>query len=89
MSGYELHDLFGNIGVLFILATYLLLQLQKLEATGLLYSLMNATGAALVLYSLYYDFNLSAFLIESAWLVISLFGIWLFYFRRARDTTGH
>ena len=47
MSGYELHDLFGNIGVLFILATYLLLQLQKLEATGLLYSLMNATGAAI------------------------------------------
>lgn len=75
MTGYETHDLLGNLGVLFILVTYLLLQLEKLEASSVLYSALNALGAGLVIYSLLYEFNLSAFIIESAWLVISLFGI--------------
>ncbi len=75
MTGYETHDLLGNLGVLFILVTYLLPQLEKLEASSVLYSALNALGAGLVIYSLLYEFNLSAFIIESAWLVISLFGI--------------
>ena len=34
MTGYEFHDLLGNLGVFFILATYLLLQLEKIEANS-------------------------------------------------------
>ena len=75
MYGYEWHDFVGNIGVFCILATYLLLQLEKLDATSLSYSVLNAFGAGLVVFSLLYDFNLSAMVIEMAWLLISLFGI--------------
>lgn len=69
------YDSVGIIGVLFVLGAYLALQLKKVEATAPAYSAFNALGAGLILISLYYDFNLSAFLIESAWLLISLFGL--------------
>jgi len=73
---YEWHDVAGNIGVAFILITYLLLQLGKIRSEALIYSVCNAIGAGLVLLSLYYEFNLSAFIIEGFWVLISLIGIW-------------
>ena len=36
---------------------------------------MNAAGALLVLVSLLYAFNLSAFVMEVAWLAVSIYGI--------------
>ena len=69
------YDILGIIGVLFILAAYLGLQLERLDPKSALYSALNAIGAALILISLYFDFNLSAALIESAWLLISIFGL--------------
>ena len=68
-------DILGIIGVVFILAAYLALQIEKLSPKSLTYSALNGLGAALILVSLYFDFNLSAALIESAWLLISLFGL--------------
>jgi len=73
--GYELHDLLGNIGVALVLLTYWLLQIEKMSATGRLYSLANGIGAALILVSLLFDFNLSAFIVEVMWLLISLYGL--------------
>ena len=61
---YELHDFFGNLGVVLILASYLLVQLRRLEATGVAYLVANSLGALLILYSLFFDFNLSAFVSE-------------------------
>ena len=75
MVGYELHDLVGNVGVLFILTTYLLLQIERIEPTSPTFSGVNALGAGMVLFSLMFEFNLSAFIIESVWLMISVFGI--------------
>ena len=72
---YEWHDLIGNIGVVLILATYLLLQVGRMPSTSLWYSLLNGLGAALILVSLTQDFNLSSFIIEICWLVISGIGI--------------
>lgn len=72
---YELHDVIGNIGVALILLSYLLVQLGRASATGVRYIVANALGALLVLYSLWFDFNLSAFIIEITWLVISLVGL--------------
>ena len=74
----------GNIGVVLILATYLLLQLEKLSATSLLYSATNGLGALLILVSLIYQFNLSAFIIEAFWLLISIYGL-VRYFSRNRS----
>lgn len=80
--GYEFHDFVGNLGVVLILATYLGVQLRRLEATGLAYVLANGLGAACILYSLLFDFNLSAVIIEVAWLAISLVGLLRIFLER-------
>ena len=75
---YGWHDLVGNIGVVCVLATYLLLQLGRLNVQSLWYSLINGLGAILIMVSLWIDFNLSSFIIEVAWLLISLLGVYNF-----------
>ena len=72
---YELHDFFGNLGVLLILASFLMVQLRRLDALGAGYLVANGLGASLILYSLLVDFNLSAFVIEIAWMLHSLRGL--------------
>ena len=72
---YAWYDFAGNVGVALMVAAYLLLQMGKLRLNDLSYSLVNVIGAALVLISLLYSFNLSAFLVEVFWLLISLFGL--------------
>ena len=69
------HDVVGTAGVVVLLATYLALQLKRIDSAALTYSVLNGVGAALILVSLTQSFNLSAFLIESAWLLISLVGV--------------
>lgn len=83
---YHWYDFAGNVGVVIILLAYLLLQMQKLRIEDWRYSLVNALGAGLILISLYFAFNLSAFLIEAAWLVISLYGLARAY--AARRSSG-
>jgi hypothetical protein len=75
MMKYGLIDFLGNIGVLVLMTAYLMLQLNRLKASGLLYSLLNLLGASLIIISLIADFNLSAFVIEVFWVLISLVGI--------------
>ena len=68
-------DLIGFTGVLLIIVAYLLLQLNKLPSSSPIYSLMNAVGALLIIISLLFDFNLSAFVVEAFWFLISLLGL--------------
>lgn len=72
---YAWHDFVGNIGVALILVAYLFLTLEKLDPKSVLYSILNGLGAILILVSLYFAFNLSSFIIEIAWLLISLIGL--------------
>lgn len=83
MLSYDWTDFIGNVGVLLILATYLLLLLERVESRSLLYSAANAIGALLILVSLYFKFNLSAFIVEFFWLLISVVGL-VRGFRRSR-----
>ena len=71
----DLFDLAGFVGVLLIVIAYLLLQLEKLPSSSLSFSLLNATGSLLIALSLFFKFNLSAFLIEVFWFLISLIGL--------------
>jgi hypothetical protein len=73
---YGLFDFVGNIGVAIMIVTYLLLQLNRLDSNAPTYSLLNAFGAALVILSLSVNFNLSAFIMEVFWVLISLIGIY-------------
>ena len=70
-----LFDAIGMLGVFMILAVYSLVQLDKMDVKGLFYSIINAVGAVFILISLTVTFNMASFVIECAWLVISLFGI--------------
>ena len=72
---YAWYDILGTVGVAIIVVTYVLLQLERIRSEHLVYSLLNAAGAALILISLYYDFNFPSFIVEFFWLLISLFGI--------------
>jgi hypothetical protein len=68
-------DFVGGIGVVILMITFLLLQLGRLESNTLTYSLLNALGATLITISLLFNFNLSAFIMEVFWILISLVGV--------------
>lgn len=85
---YGLLDLIGNIGVVVLMIAYLMLQLNKLSSSGLAYSLLNAIGASLIVVSLLVNFNLSAFIMEVFWVLISLVGIYRYFrFKTLRSQT--
>ena len=73
---YLLADGIGMLGAALIVIAYFLLQTGRLDSLSLSFSVVNGLGAAGILFSLFYEFNLSAFAIESFWLVISLYGIY-------------
>jgi len=72
---FQWYDILGSVGVALIIITYLLLQIECLSSTGVLYSTLNALGAFFVIISLMYEFNISAFIVEVFWVLISVFGI--------------
>lgn len=78
----ELHDIAGAAGVLLIVTCYLLLQIGRMRSDSLAFSLGNAAGAVLIIVSLLFEFNASAFLIELFWLLISLLGVVRYFMRR-------
>jgi hypothetical protein len=82
----DLLDFAGFVGVLLIVIAYLLLQLDKLPSSSLSFSLLNAAGSLLIMFSLVFKFNVSAFLIEVFWFLISLMGLakWLIARRQPR-----
>jgi len=69
------YDLVGLAGTLTILVAYFLLQSGRLQGNGLGYQLLNLFGAGGILVSLLGGFNLSVFLLEAAWMAVSLYGI--------------
>jgi hypothetical protein len=73
---YEWHDFIGNLGVAMIVVSYYLLQIGRTTSGASSYLWANATGAFLVLISLLGEFNLSAFLVEIFWLLISVYGLY-------------
>ena len=80
---YGFLDLVGLIGAVMLMIAYLMLQLNKLSSDGLAYSLLNAIGASLIVVSLLVNFNLSAFIIEVFWILISFVGIYRYFRQKA------
>jgi hypothetical protein len=76
---YGLLDFVGNVGVVVLMVTYLLLQLNRLRSEDLAYSLLNAVGAFFIVLSLLVNFNLSALLMEVFWVLISFIGIYRYF----------
>ncbi|RZI46723.1 hypothetical protein EDM53_03885 [Rickettsiales endosymbiont of Peranema trichophorum] len=68
-------DVAGLIGVLILLTSYLLIQLDRINVKELTYSVMNMCGALFIMVSLLVDWNLSSMVIEVIWFLISVYGI--------------
>jgi hypothetical protein len=69
------YDWVGIAGTLAVLVAFFLLQAGKLSGTGIVYQLLNLFGAGGVLLSLLGTFNVSVFLLEFTWVLISGYGI--------------
>ena len=72
---FTFYDFIGSVGVATIIITYVLLQTGKIKSESLAYSVFNGLGAGLIVFSLIFDFNFSAFVVESLWVLISIYGI--------------
>ncbi len=67
-------DFVGLIGVVAYLSAYGLLQLGMLKIEDLRYVTLNGVGAVAILYSLLFNFNLSSFITQVAWLIFTIVG---------------
>lgn len=68
-------DIVGFVGVAFIVATYFLSQVGRMDVSRPLYPALNGLGALFILFSLAYSFNPASFVIELFWLLISIVGL--------------
>lgn len=75
------YDVVGSIGVATIILTYVLLQTERIKSESLMYSALNGAGAGLICLSLVYDFNFSAFVVESLWVLISIYGVAKYFWK--------
>lgn len=72
----EYANVAGIIGVFFTLSAYYLLNINKLSSTSITYLALNCVGSSFILISLMFHWNLSSVITESAWISISLIGIY-------------
>ncbi len=68
-------DAAGVFGVLLILIAYGGATSGKLDPKSWPALVLNLAGALLILGSLYFDFNLSAVLMEAAWALVAIAGL--------------
>ncbi len=68
-------NIVGIIGVILIITSFFLLQIEKFKPHSTGYLLFNFFGALMLLFSLYYTWNLASVIIECLWLLIIIYGI--------------
>ena len=68
-------DALGAVGAALIILAYFLNQQRRLSSEDWRYPATNLGGAALILISLWYEPNLPSVVIETFWVLISLYGI--------------
>lgn len=72
-------DFIGIFGVVIIIIAYMLLQLEKIDAKDISFSSLNTLGSFLIILSLLYDWNFASFMMESTWMILSLYGMLKYY----------
>lgn len=79
------YDVFGLAGAALFVVAYAGSQLRTLDPNRLPALAMNLVGAILILISLVHDFNLAAFVLETIWGLIALYGIVRHVLKLRRD----
>ncbi len=69
------YDWIGIAGTAMVLVGFLLLQAGRVSGTAIWYQLINLFGSGGVLVSLLGKFNMSVFVLELTWMLISVYGI--------------
>ncbi len=74
---FTLHwwDVAGLSGSALILLAFFLLQIGRLRSDGPIYQVANLVGALGLLASLVGGFNISVFLMETAWALVAIYGL--------------
>ncbi len=75
LAAIDFADVVGIVGVVMILIAYYFLSVGKWISDSMVYQVLNFLGAWLILFSLYFHWNLSSVVIEVAWIVISVMGM--------------
>jgi len=70
-----LADIIGIIGVSLVIQAYLLIQAGKVTINSNIYLYSNFFGSLMILFSLFFHWNLASVVIEVTWLLISTYGI--------------
>ena len=78
-------NIIGNIGVISFLIAFFLLQKEVLTHNSLSYLSLNLAGSILLIYSLLFHWNMPAFLLEAAWAMISIYGIYKYHIKARRN----
>jgi hypothetical protein len=65
----------GILGAALVMGAYALNQAGRLASGDIRFPAANLTGSVLILISLYFAFNLPAFVIEVFWIAISVYGL--------------
>lgn len=75
MDIHFISDIVGILGVGLVIFAFFLIQSEKITSSSSIYLYSNFVGAIMLLFSLYYHWNLASVIIEILWLLISLYGI--------------
>lgn len=81
-------SIIGMVGAGMILLAYLLLQMGKMTTEGLWYTVINLVGSLMILFSLFFDFNLPALFIEVVWISVSVVALVRLFIKRRRARTA-
>jgi multisubunit Na+/H+ antiporter MnhB subunit len=76
---YQIANPIGIVGVILILIAYLFLSTGRWIPDSFKYQILNFIGAWLILYSLFFHWNVASFTIEVAWIIISVIGVYRAY----------
>ncbi len=72
----DLYDCIGLVGVSMTMSNYARLQWQREYAKRMAYSLGNLIGSLLIVFSLFYKWNLPAFIVNCLIATISTYGVY-------------
>lgn len=80
-------NIVGMIGTALVVGAYLLIQIDRMDPKGLIFSVCNLIGAILLLISLSVHFNLPSVVIEIFWIGASLAGLYRIYKARTKENS--
>lgn len=77
----------GLLGAAITLVAYGLVSTQRIKSSQAIYPWLNIIGTSGILFSVFYQWNLAAFIGQVCWITIAIAGLIRIY-RRDRGATG-